>query len=79
MTNTPPVAVNVIKPILDYGTTKGISSRDGHLDNRAVCLQNFYEYFGRKDVLLYNSAVLSRFEKIDFVKKNLDDEKKKNR
>ena len=72
MANTPPIAVQVSKPIDDYGTVKGISALKGHLGNRALCLVEFHESFGFRDVLLYNSAVLARYEKIPFVKKTLE-------
>ena len=58
----------VLKPIEDYGTVKGISALSGHLGNRGSCMNFFHKSFGNKDVLLYNNAVLSRFEKIPFLK-----------
>ena len=68
MTNQPPVAVQVLKPIEDYGTVRGISTHSGHLNNRASCMDFFHKSFGYKDVLLYNNAVATWFEKIPFVK-----------
>ena len=68
MTNEPPVAVQVLKPIEDYGTQKGISALPGHLTNRATCMDFFYKSFGHKDVLLYNNWIATRFFKIPFVK-----------
>ena len=68
MTNQAPVAVQVLKPIADYGTIKGISALAGHLANRGSCMDFFHKSFGHKDVLIYNNAVLTRFEKIPFFK-----------
>ncbi len=68
MTKAAPVAVQVRKPVEDYGTVKGISALADHLTNRGDCIGFFYRSFGNRDVLIYNNAVLSRFEKIPFVK-----------
>ena len=72
MTNSPPIAVQVLKVIEDYGTVKGISAKKGHINNRGACMSYFHKSFGSRDVLRYNNAVLTRFEKIPFVKKVLE-------
>ena len=43
LTGKPHMAVNILS--LDYGTTSGISSRKGHLNNRSKCLSDLIKLF----------------------------------
>lgn len=36
----------VLAPIIDFGTTSGISSKNGHLDSRSVCLTDLIKIMG---------------------------------
>ncbi len=66
-----PLCIQVTKPIADYGTAKGISAQEDHLEKRALCLSFFHAFYGSRDVLRYNDAVLARFQSIPFVKKDV--------
>ncbi len=72
ITNSPPVAVNVFNAIQDYGTPHGLSTRQGHLKYKALCLDKFHEYFGWKDVLIHTSAFLYRFSEVPYERKSVD-------
>ena len=65
MTNSPPVAVQVTKPILDYGIFTGISAMKDHIQKRGGCLS----YFQKKNVLVYSNSVHTIFTKIPFLRK----------
>ena len=70
MTDSPPVAVQVTKPIHDYGIKTGISATNDHINNRGRCLSYFHESFGNKNVLVYSNSVHSIFSKIPFIRKH---------
>lgn len=54
MTGAKPVAV--MHGVDDFGTTSGISIKNGHLSNRSNCMTDLIKLFGR-DTLKYNREV----------------------
>ncbi|RKO90228.1 exostosin [Blyttiomyces helicus] len=62
----------VMSKIDDFGTTKGISSASAHRNDRANCIADLITLFGR-DTLVSNELVISRFDRVPYRKKNLDE------
>jgi hypothetical protein len=60
MTGAKPVAV--LLHVDDFGTTSGISTKQGHLSNRSTCMTDLIRLFGR-DTLKYNREVFMPFRR----------------
>lgn len=60
MTGSTPVSVWMT--VDDFGTTSGISIKQGHLSNRSACMTDLIRLFGR-DTLKYNRELFMPFRK----------------
>ena len=73
LTRSPPVAVNVQTPIIDYGAEDdGLITREDHQRDKAICLKQLHEkcFNNKTGVLMYNTELVNKFSNIQNVKKN---------
>ncbi|RUS13777.1 glycosyl transferase family 64 domain-containing protein [Endogone sp. FLAS-F59071] len=57
----------------DFGTLNGISTQDGHMNERAYCIADLISLFNGTDPLLNNVEMSIRFNAVHFTKEVWDD------